>query len=109
MPRLLNTLLQEAAIYVKEGEDNDKFYSHPNDKRSKLAYAILHYHGYNVVCLLVCVGLLFLTLFEEPAAIDTQQWQNETGGENNSRVQRFLLLLFCCSCRCCFVVVVPEY
>ena len=86
---LLTLMLQEAAIYVKEGEDNDKFYSHPNDKRSKLAYAILHHHGYNLVCLLVCVGLLFLTLFEEPAAIGPQQRQNETGGENDNRVKEF--------------------
>eukprot|EP00731_Ephydatia_muelleri_P023032 Em0015g615a len=90
---------EEAAIYVKEGEDNDKFYSHPNDKRSKLAYAILHHHGYNLVCLLVCVGLLFLTLFEEPAAIDPQQRQNETGGENNNSNRviagiEILMLLF---------------
>ena len=66
------TALQEAAIYVREGEDNDKFHEHPSGKRSKLAYSILHHPLYHVCSLLACTGLLLLTLFEQPAAISVQ-------------------------------------
>ncbi len=33
---------QDAALYVREGEDNDMFYQHPQCKRSKRAYQALH-------------------------------------------------------------------
>ena len=57
---------QEAALYVREGEDNDKFYQHPRGKWSKRAYQVLHSTVYHVFNLCVCTLLLFLALMEHP-------------------------------------------
>ena len=59
--------LQEAALYVREGEDNDKFLSHPTGKWSKLAYKILHHPVFYVFDLLLCIMLMLLALIERPA------------------------------------------
>ena len=57
---------QDAALYVREGEDNDKFYKHPQGKWSKRAYQALHSTVYHVFNLCVCTLLLFLALMEHP-------------------------------------------
>ncbi len=57
---------QEAALYVREGEDNDKFYKHPKGNWSKRAYQVLHSTVYHVFNLCVCTLLLFLALMEHP-------------------------------------------
>ena len=59
--------LQEATLYVREGEDNDKFLSHPTGKWSKMAYKILHHPVFYVFDLLLCIMLMLLALIERPA------------------------------------------
>lgn len=60
------TKWQEAALYVREGEDNDKFFHHPTGKYSKLAYTILHHPVFYVTDLVTCVLLMLLILIEKP-------------------------------------------
>ena len=57
---------QEAALYVQEGEDNTKFYQHPNSYWSKLASGALHYPAYHILHLIVAVLLLLLAMAEFP-------------------------------------------
>ena len=63
--------LQEAALYIREGEDNDKFYSHPTGKWSKIAYKILHHPAFHVFDLALSVLLMALALIEKPAVFGT--------------------------------------
>lgn len=65
--------LQEAALYVQEGEANDNFLSHPTGKWSRRAYKILHHPVFHVFDLLLCTALILLALIERPAifAADT--------------------------------------
>ena len=63
--------VQEAALYVREGEDNDKFYSHPTGKWSKIAYKILHHPVFHVFDLALSVLLMLLALIEKPAVFGT--------------------------------------
>ena len=58
---------QEAALYVQEGEDDAKFYQHPNSKYSKLAYDVIHHPLYHVAHLVVTVLLMLLAFAETPA------------------------------------------
>lgn len=60
-------MIQEAALYVQEGEDDAKFYQHPNSKYSKLAYDIVHYPLYHILHLVVAVLLMLLAFAETPA------------------------------------------
>lgn len=62
---------QEAALYVREGEDNDKFYCHPTGKWSKLAYKILHHPLFHAFDLALSVLLMLLALIEKPAVFGT--------------------------------------
>ncbi|XP_064391757.1 two pore channel protein 1-like isoform X2 [Halichondria panicea] len=57
---------KDAAVYVREGEDNDKFYQHPRGTWSTRAYQVLHCTVYHVFNLGVCTVLLFLALMEHP-------------------------------------------
>lgn len=59
--------MQEAALYVREGEDDAKFYQHPNSKWSKIAYDTLHHFTYRILHLTICVLLLLLAFAESPA------------------------------------------
>lgn len=59
--------MQEAALYVREGEDDAKFYHHPRNKWSKVAYEILHHPIYCTFHVLVCMLLLLLAFAETPA------------------------------------------
>ena len=60
--------MQEAAIYVREGEDNDKFFNHPEGRWSKLAFFILHHPAYYITHLLLTTLLMLLALLETPPA-----------------------------------------
>lgn len=62
---------QEAALYVQEGEDDAKFYKHPNSYFSKLAYGALHYPAYHILHLVVAVLLLLLAMAEFPTVGDS--------------------------------------
>jgi hypothetical protein len=65
------TKWEEAALYIREGEDNDKFYSHPTGKWSKIAYKILHHPAFHVFDLALSVLLMALALIEKPAVFGT--------------------------------------
>ena len=74
-----HTHTQEAALYVREGEDNDKFFHHPTGKWSKLAYSILHHPVFYVTDLVTCVLLMLLILIEKP---DASVFSVKKGDEN---------------------------
>ena len=52
---------------MREGEDDAKFYHHPVNRWSKLAYDTLHHPVYHILHLLVSLGLLLLAFAETPA------------------------------------------
>lgn len=57
----------EAAIFLEEGENNEKFDSHPRHPSALPAYLLVHNSWYYGVDLATSVALLSLALFEEPA------------------------------------------
>ena len=63
-----NIFLQEAAIFVREGEDNAKFFHHPKGRWSKLAFFILHHPAYYFTHLILTTLLLLLALLETPTS-----------------------------------------
>uniref|UniRef100_A0A8C9USE8 Two pore segment channel 1 n=1 Tax=Spermophilus dauricus TaxID=99837 RepID=A0A8C9USE8_SPEDA len=58
---------QEAAIYLQEGENNDKFFTHPKDTRALGAYLFVHNHLFYLMELLTALLLLLLSLCQAPA------------------------------------------
>ncbi|MBZ3871526.1 Two pore calcium channel protein 1 [Sciurus carolinensis] len=58
---------QEAAIYLQEGENNDKFFTHPKNARALAAYLFAHNHLFYLMELLTALLLLLLSLCEAPA------------------------------------------
>uniref|UniRef100_A0A8D0H491 Voltage-dependent calcium channel protein TPC1 n=1 Tax=Sphenodon punctatus TaxID=8508 RepID=A0A8D0H491_SPHPU len=58
---------QEAAIYLQEGENNDKFFTHPKDAKALTAYLFVHNHLFYLMELTTALLLLLLSLSEAPA------------------------------------------
>uniref|UniRef100_A0A250YLB5 Two pore calcium channel protein 1 n=1 Tax=Castor canadensis TaxID=51338 RepID=A0A250YLB5_CASCN len=58
---------QEAAIYLQEGENNDKFFTHPKSAAALAAYLFAHNHLFYLMELLTALLLLLLSLCEAPA------------------------------------------
>ncbi|XP_024130960.1 two pore calcium channel protein 1 isoform X1 [Oryzias melastigma] len=58
---------QEAAIYLQEGENNDKFFTHPQNPKALAAYLFVHNHLFYMMELLTGLLLLMLSLCEAPA------------------------------------------
>uniref|UniRef100_A0A3B1K6U3 Voltage-dependent calcium channel protein TPC1 n=1 Tax=Astyanax mexicanus TaxID=7994 RepID=A0A3B1K6U3_ASTMX len=58
---------QEAAIYLQEGQNNDKFYTHPRSPRALGAYLFAHNHLFYLMELLTGALLMLLSLSEAPA------------------------------------------
>lgn len=58
---------QEAAIYLQEGENNDKFFTHPKNPRALNAYLFVHNHLFYLMELLTGILLMLLSLSEAPA------------------------------------------
>ncbi|XP_048198857.1 two pore channel protein 1 isoform X1 [Perognathus longimembris pacificus] len=58
---------QEAAIYLQEGENNDKFFTHPKNAKELAAYLFAHNHLFYLMELLTALLLLLLSLCEAPA------------------------------------------
>ncbi|XP_076130340.1 two pore channel protein 1 [Alosa pseudoharengus] len=58
---------QEAAIYLQEGENNDKFFTHPRNPRALSAYLFAHNHLFYLMELVTAVLLMLLSLSEAPA------------------------------------------
>ncbi|KAM4807521.1 two pore channel protein 1 [Rhinophrynus dorsalis] len=61
------TRYQEAAIYLQEGKNNDKFYTHPRDAKALSAYLFAHNHLFYLLELSTGLLLLLLSLCEAPA------------------------------------------
>ncbi|XP_018116215.1 two pore calcium channel protein 1 [Xenopus laevis] len=61
------TRYQEAAIYLQEGKNNDKFYTHPRDSKALSAYNFAHNHMFYLLELGTGLLLLLLSLCEAPA------------------------------------------
>ncbi|KAL7637372.1 UNVERIFIED_CONTAM: hypothetical protein RMT77_012100 [Armadillidium vulgare] len=57
----------EAAIYLEEGENNDKFDSHPRNHNALPAYLLTHNHWFYTLDLAASLILLLLALMENPA------------------------------------------
>lgn len=57
----------EAAIFLEEGENNEKFDSHPRHPSALPAYLLVHNSWYYGLDLATSVVLLLLALVEEPA------------------------------------------
>ncbi|XP_061762424.1 two pore channel protein 1 isoform X2 [Nerophis ophidion] len=58
---------QEAAIYLQEGENNDKFFTHPRNPKALAAYLFAHNHIFYMMELLIGLLLMALSLCEAPA------------------------------------------
>ncbi|XP_030074545.1 two pore channel protein 1 isoform X4 [Microcaecilia unicolor] len=58
---------QEAAIYLQEGENNDKFFTHPKNAKALAAYLFVHNHLFYLMELMTSLLLLLLSLCEAPA------------------------------------------
>uniref|UniRef100_A0A8C3T2A7 Two pore segment channel 1 n=1 Tax=Chelydra serpentina TaxID=8475 RepID=A0A8C3T2A7_CHESE len=58
---------QEAAIYLQEGENNDKFFTHPKNAKALAAYLFVHNHLFYLMELTTALLLLLLSLCEAPA------------------------------------------
>ncbi|XP_012535254.1 two pore calcium channel protein 1 isoform X1 [Monomorium pharaonis] len=57
----------EAAIFLEEGRNNEKFDSHPRHPEDLPAYLLVHNSWYNGLDLLISLILLSLAFVEEPA------------------------------------------
>ncbi|KAL4223541.1 Two pore calcium channel protein 1 [Mactra antiquata] len=57
----------EASIYLQEGENNDKFYTHPRKLEALPAYAIAHNTWFHVLDLCAALLVLLLAACERPA------------------------------------------
>uniref|UniRef100_UPI00358DF891 two pore channel protein 1 n=1 Tax=Myxine glutinosa TaxID=7769 RepID=UPI00358DF891 len=62
-----NMNYQEAAIYLQEGENNDKFFSHPRTCAALPAYLLVHNTWFYLVELAAALLLMALSLCESPA------------------------------------------
>ncbi|MFT7817644.1 two pore calcium channel protein 1 isoform X1 [Arapaima gigas] len=58
---------QEAAIYLQEGENNDKFFTHPRNTKALTAYLFAHNHLFYMMELFTGLLLMVLSLCEAPA------------------------------------------
>lgn len=61
------TFTQEAAIYLKEGIENERLCHHPTDSKSFWAYMAIHHPAYYITEVIVCVLLMFLAFIEKPS------------------------------------------
>ncbi|XP_065835712.1 two pore channel protein 1-like [Oscarella lobularis] len=59
----------QAAIYLQEGEDNDKFTTHPTTASAVKAYRLVHNHIFWTLDLIASLALIFLAIVEPPAVI----------------------------------------
>lgn len=58
---------QEAAIYLQEGQNNDKFYTHPQSHEALPAYQVAHNHWFYSLDLFAAVAVMLLAACERPA------------------------------------------
>ncbi|XP_063610865.1 two pore channel protein 1-like isoform X1 [Penaeus indicus] len=60
----------EAAIFLEEGENNDKFNSHPRDRSALPAYLVTHNHWFYSLDLAAALLLMSLAVIEQPAVFE---------------------------------------
>lgn len=58
---------QEAAIFLQEGENNDKYRTHPASHEALPAYQIAHNKWFYLLDLMAAILILFLAGCEKPA------------------------------------------
>lgn len=61
------TLLPLCVFHLKEGENNDKFFTHPRNAKALAAYLFAHNHLFYMMELLTGLLLMMLSLCEAPA------------------------------------------
>ena len=59
---------REAAIFLEEGENNDKFLHHPRDRESLPAYLLVHSRWFNIIDLCVSLVVLMLGFIEQDSS-----------------------------------------
>ena len=69
-----NLNYHEAAIYLQEGENNDKFSSHPRCQEAIPAYLITHNTGFYMLDLVFSSLIMGLALIERPAVFVVPIW-----------------------------------
>ena len=62
---------REAAIFLEEGQNNDKFLHHPRDREALPAYLLVHSRWFNIIDLCVSVVVLMLGFIEQDSGTDT--------------------------------------
>ncbi|XP_065919465.1 two pore channel protein 1-like isoform X2 [Dysidea avara] len=77
---------QEAAIYLREGKENEKLYYHPSSPTSYWAYMVLHNPIYYIAEFAASLMLMLLAFLEEPTFLSVEIWV--------APVVEILLLLF---------------
>ena len=65
---------REAAIYLQEGENNDRFDTHPRNQNALPAYVMVHNIYFYIMDLAAAMLVLLLALVEQPA-VDALQLQ----------------------------------
>ena len=70
--------IQEAALYVSEGEKDAKIYHHPVGYWSKRAFKTLHHSAYYVTHLVASVLLMLLAVIETPLSREGQHPNHQT-------------------------------
>nr|KAG5700366.1 hypothetical protein BaRGS_029618 [Batillaria attramentaria] len=58
---------QEAAIFLQEGKDNDKFNTHPRTHEALPAYEVAHNHWFHLLDLVAAIMIMLLAISERPA------------------------------------------
>lgn len=61
------SLLLHCVFHIKEGENNDKFFTHPRNPKALAAYLFAHNHLFYMMELLTGLLLMMLSLCEAPA------------------------------------------
>ena len=56
---------REAAIFLEEGKNNDKFLHHPRDREALPAYLLVHSRWFNIIDLCVSLVILMLGFVEQ--------------------------------------------
>ena len=65
--------MQEATLFIREGESNDKFRSHPKGQWSKRAFQILHNPAFKIFDLSLTIFLMLLAFLEKPTALNLNE------------------------------------
>ena len=61
---------REAAIFLEEGKNNDKFLHHPRDREALPAYLLVHSQWFNIIDLCVSLVILSLGFVEQDSGVE---------------------------------------